>query len=154
MKSLTAILLGGVLLFGGTLAAQPVSLSETLQSMSRPGASSPALSAQLVGEMLSLAPKDRKPSRGAVAGFANEFTAALIGKNLNSIQRGALYRCITELLSGSGTNFQPAGALRETLASIGIGAPAQSIVTRFIAVGEEVRGPDDLPEKPPLRRAR
>jgi hypothetical protein len=120
--------------------------------MAQAGASAAALSAELVDEMLSLAPKDRQPSRGAVAGFANEFTAALIGKNLNGIQVSALYRCITELLSGSGTNLQPAGALRETLASIGIGAHAQSIVTRFIEVGEEVRGPDDVPETPPLRR--
>jgi|SRR5579871_89836 len=150
MKNLLSL----VLLFAPALSAQSASLSETLQSMSRVGASSPALSAQLVDEMLSLAPKGRKPSRGTVAGFANQFTAALIGRNLNSIQLGALNRCITELLSGAGTNLQPAGTLRETLASIGIGASAQSIVTRFIEVGEEVRGPDDVPERPPLRRAR
>jgi hypothetical protein len=147
------VLLGSVLV--AQPASSPVNLSETLQAMTRVGASSAPLSAQLVNDMLSLAPKDRQPSRGAVAGFANAFTAALIGKNMTGIQQSALQRCIMEMLGGSGTNFKPAGDLRKTLASIGVGAAAiQSITTRFVDVGEEVRGPDDLPEKPPFPRPR
>lgn len=145
-----------VLLLSGTLAAQPAArsngINETLKAMTRAAASSAALSAQLVDEMLAMAPKDRQPSRGAIAGFANVFTTALMGKDLTRAQISALQRSITELLSGAGTNFKPAGTLRETLTSIGVGVPIQSIITRFVAMGEEVRGPDDVPEQPPLRR--
>jgi hypothetical protein len=145
-----------VLLLTGALAAQPAApsnnINDTLKTITRAGASSASLSAQLVEEMMSMAPQDRQPSRGALAGFANAFTAALMGKDLTSAQISALQRSITEILSGVGTNLKPAGTLRETLTSIGVGVPIQSIITRFVAMGEEVRGPDDIREEPPLRR--
>jgi hypothetical protein len=145
-----------VVLFTSALAAQPATpannIIDTLKAITRAGASSVSLSAQLVDEMMSMAPQDRQPSRGALAGFANVFTAALMGKDLTSAQISALQRSIAELLSGSGTNLKPAGVLRETLTSIGVGVPIQSIITRFVAMGEEVRGPDDIREQPPLPR--
>jgi hypothetical protein len=142
-----------VFLLSGALAAQsaePVSrLNGTLHAMARPGASSVSLSAQLVDEMISLAPGDRQPSRGALAGFANEFTAALIGKDLTDNRVTTLQRCIADVLSGSGTNLKPAKLLRDTLTAIGVATSRiPSIITRFIAVGEEVRGPDDTPVAP------
>jgi hypothetical protein len=139
-----------VLLLSGALAAQssaPLSkLTETLRAMARPGASSVALSAQLVDEMMSLAPSDSQPSRGALAGFANEFISALIGKDLTDARVTTLQRCIADVLSGSGTNAKPAKLLRDTLSAMGVAASSiPNIITRFIAVGEEVRGPDDTP---------
>jgi hypothetical protein len=140
-----------LLLLSGPLAAQTAplnKLNETLHALARPGASSVSLSAQLVDEMMSLAPSDQQPSRGALAGFANEFTAALIGKDLNDARVTTLQRCIADVLSGSGSNSKPAKVLRDTLAAIGVAAPRiPSIMTRFIAVGEEVRGTDDTPVK-------
>ncbi len=142
-----------LLLMGGALAAQAplplAKLNETLQAIARPGASSVSLSAELVDEMLSLAPSDRQPSRGALAGFANQFTAALIGKDLTDVRVAMLQRCIADVLSGSGTNLKPAKVLRDTLTAVGVGtAKIPNIITRFIAVGEEVRGPDDTPVTP------
>src|ERR1700690_1751723 len=106
-----------VLLLTTALAAQPAApannINDTLKAITRTGAPSASLSAQLVDEMMSMAPQDRQPSRGALAGFANAFTAALMGKDLTSAQISELQRSITELLSGSGTNFKPAGTLRE-----------------------------------------
>jgi hypothetical protein len=138
------------LLLGSPLMAQPAAalanLNETLHAMARPGAASAPLSARLVDEMLSLAPSDRQPSRGALAGFANVFTAALLGKDLTEARVATFERCIADVLSGSGTNLKPAKLLRDTLTAIGISEPrTQSIITRFIEVGEEVRGPDDSP---------
>jgi hypothetical protein len=137
-----------VLLLSGALTAQPSTplskLNETLRAMARPGASSVSLSAQMVDEMMSLAPSDSQPSRGALAGFASEFTAALIGKNLTEGTVTTLQRCIADVLSGSGTNLKPAKLLRDTLTAMGV-ARIPNIITRFIAVGEEVRGPDDTP---------
>ena len=142
-----------VLLIGGALAAQPAAplskLNETLHALARPGASSVSLSAQLVDEMMSLAPSDSQPSRGALAGFANDFTAAMIGKDLTDTRVTTLQRCIADLLSGSGTNSKPAKLLRDELTAISVATSRiPSIITRFIAVGEEVRGPDDTPVTP------
>jgi hypothetical protein len=142
-----------LLLLSGSLAAQPAAplnkLDETLHALARPGAASVSLSAQLVDEMMALAPGDSQPSRCALAGFANEFTAALIGKDLTEATVTTLQRCIADVLSGSGTNSKPAKLLRDTLAAIGVATSRiPSIITRFIAVGEEVRGPDDTPVRP------
>jgi hypothetical protein len=139
-----------LLLLGCTLAAQPATpmskLNETLRALARPGASSISLSAELVDEMMSLAPSDSRPARGVLAGFANGFTAALIGKDLNDARVTTLQRCIADMLSGSGTNLKPKKLLRDTLTAIGVATSRiPNIVTRFIAVGEEVRGPDDTP---------
>jgi hypothetical protein len=139
-----------IVLLSHTLTAQTAAptakLNETLRGLARPGASSVTLSAQLVDEMTSLAPADRQPSRGALAGFANVFVAALIGKDLTEARITTLQVCITEILSGDGTNFKPAKLLRDTLTAVGVpDTRTQSIITRFIAVGEEIRGPDDSP---------
>ena len=111
-----------VLLISGAVAAQPSAplnqLNETLRAMARPGASSVSLSAQLVDEMMSLAPSDSQPSRGALAGFANDFTAALIGKDLTDARVTTLQRCVADVLSGSGTNEKPAKLLRDTLTAM------------------------------------
>lgn len=143
----------GFLLLSVALIAQPsaplTKLNETLRAMARPGASSVTLSAQLVDEMMQLAPGDRQPSRGALAGFANEFTSALIGKDLAEARVTTLQRCIADVVSGSGTNSKPAKLLRDTLTAIGVASSRiPGIMTRFIAVGEEVRGPDDTPVVP------
>ncbi len=143
------------LLLSGTLAAQPAAplskLNETLHAMARAGASSVSLSAQLVDEMMSLAPSDSQPSRGALAGFANDSTTALIGKYLNDSRVTTLQRCIADVLSGSGTNSKPAKLLRDTLTAMGVATSRiPSYHYTFLSPsGEEVRGPGRYSGVPP-----
>lgn len=128
-----------------SLAQSPTQrMTRTLGSMGDAKASAATLTAQLIDEMTQLAPADRRPARGTLAGFANEFVASLIGKDLTAMQRAALERAIVDMLGGAGTNYKPAGVLRQMLEAAGAsGARTQRIVTGFIAIGEEVRGPDD-----------
>src|SRR5690348_2663713 len=138
MKLAAAFLLACAALAGQTL-------DRTLAAMQDAKASSATLSAQLIDEMARMAPADRRPTRGTLAGFANEFTAALMGKDLTRLQRTTLQLAITDLVAGSGANYKPAGILREVLEAAGVGASrTQRIVTSFIAIGEEIRGPDDI----------
>jgi hypothetical protein len=56
-----------------------------------------------------------------------------------------LERSIDDVLRRSGATFTSASHLRETLATLGVGALKTQVITkRVIAIGEEVRGPDDL----------
>ena len=105
-----------------------------------------SLSYQLADEMMSLAESDRHPSQSAVASFADEFTNALLGKNMTDAEALMLEDSIDAVLRGTGATFRSAIRLRETLATLGVDASKLLIITkRFIAIGEEVRGPDDLP---------
>jgi hypothetical protein len=63
-----------------------------------------------------------------------------------------LRRSIADVLLSSGATFIPASRLRETLTAKGIdSSKTQEIVKRYIAIGEEVRGPDDLHVLPRLK---
>jgi hypothetical protein len=124
-------------------------LGATIAALNDARASSAGLSAQLVDELTALSPEGSQPTRGVLAGFANEFTPALIGKGLTSLQRNALQRAITEMLQPSGTSFRPADALRAVLVAAGVRAQrTQHVVTDFIAIGEDLRGPDDIGIRP------
>jgi hypothetical protein len=93
-----------------------------------------------------MADSEQQPSRTTVASFAEELTSALIGRGLTNSQVMMLEQSIDEVLRSSGATFTSASRLRETLAAIGVDASKLRIITKgFIAIGEEVRGPDDLP---------
>jgi ABC-type lipoprotein release transport system permease subunit len=95
--------------------------------------------------MMELPSSDRQPSRSTVVRFVDEFTGVLIGKDLKN-QVGVLQQSICEVLSGSTTNFKSASRFREALTVLGIDSMGkQTLTTRFMAIGEEVRGPDDSP---------
>lgn len=143
-------LMGGIALLCAGLSAQTASnLGATLAALNNPKASVAVLTQQLVNEMTAMSPADRKPARGTLAGFASDFTAALLGKDLTAAQRNTLQTSIAKMLSGDGTNSKPAGLLREILVAAGAGAArTHRIVTDFIAIGEQVRGPDDAPILP------
>ena len=56
-----------------------------------------------------------------------------------------LERSIDDVLRSTGATFASATHFRETLATLGVEASKLQVITkRFIAIGEEVRGPDDL----------
>jgi hypothetical protein len=137
-------LLGCVLLAGAALSAQ--SLESTLLALKDSSAPRKTLSNRLVDEMMALAKRDQSPSRAAVQRFSEDLSSALIGRDITKIRAAALRQAISEVLSGKGSTFVPASTLREVLTSCGIDAvTVQGIVRRFIDIGQEVRGPDDLP---------
>ena len=120
-------------------------LNTTLTALQNVSADRVILTRQLVDAMMALGEGNRRPSRPTVEGFVDEFISALIGKFTNT-QLAMLQRPITEVLRGSTTNLDSASHLRESLASVHINySRTQAITKRFLAIGEEVRGPDDSP---------
>ena len=152
------------LLLSGVMAAQPLRtdrdmaanlnhLSGILQALKDFRESSPSLSNQLVGVMMAMADPSHAPSLPAVAAFADALTSALTGKNLTTANVLVLRRSIADVLRSSGATFIPASLLRERLSANGAdSSKTQEIITRYIAIGEEVRGPDDLHVLPRLKR--
>jgi mannitol-specific phosphotransferase system IIBC component len=137
-------LLGLMLLAGSVLSAQ--SIESTLLALKDASASRKILSKQLVNEMMALTRRDQSPSEASVQRFSEDLTGALVGKDVTKIRAEALRKAIFDVLSGKGSTFMPASSMRETLASCGIDdRTVQRIVRRFIDIGQEVRGPDDVP---------
>lgn len=136
-------LFGIVLLLGVGLTAQTKSVQSILLALKDPGAPRKALSDQLVNKMMALAKRD--VSRPMVERFSEDFTGALLGRDITTVRASVLQKAIVDLMSGKGSNFEPATKLRDTLTSCGISdATVQLLVGRFIDIGQEIRGPDDL----------
>jgi hypothetical protein len=137
-------LLGCVLLLSATLAGQ--SIRSALLALKDTVPSRKVLSDQLVDEMMAVAKGDRSPSRSTVQRFCEDFTSALAGKDMTAIRAQELEKAITDVMSGSGSTFRPAGHLHDTLVGFRIeDRTIQRIVDRFREIGQEIRGPDDLP---------
>lgn len=135
---------GCVLLLGAGLAAQD--MQSTLLALKDPGAGRSALSKRLTEEMMAQAKRNQAPSRASVERFSQDLTAALLGRDITSIRATALRLAIAGVLRGSGSTFLPATSLRQTLTSCGVEERTiNAIVQRFIDIGQEVRGPDDMP---------
>jgi|SRR5579862_3685078 len=129
-------------------------LDPILGAMQDAKASRVAISQQLTDAILSLAPRDRLPSRPTVAAFADEMAGSLIGKNLGDGGVLVLRRAITDVLNPAGATIAKASSLRKELGSLGIDAEkAHAISSRYVKIGEEVRGPDDIPVQPQPRQA-
>ncbi len=140
-------LLGCVLLLGTGLAAQ--NLQSTLLALKDSHAARKTLSKQLVDEMMAQAKPHQSPSRASVQRFCEDLTTALIGRDITTVRAKVLRQAIVDVMGGKGSTFLPASSLRETLTGCGIEEPTvQAIVQRFIDIGQEVRGPDDLPVQP------
>jgi hypothetical protein len=126
-------------------------LRSTLLALKEAGASRPALSRQFAEELMSLAEKDYKPSSTAVENFSDQLSKALLGKHMTDAQVLLLEQSIREVLRSTGATFTSATSFRQTLLAAGVDpAAAQVVTTRFIEIGEEVRGPDDLHVEPVL----
>jgi hypothetical protein len=136
-------LLGIVLLLGVESAAQTKSVQSILLALKDSNAPRKALSDQLVDRMMALAKRD--VNRPMVERFSEDFTGALLGRDITTVRASLMQKAIIDLLSGKGSNFEPASKLRDAMTSCGISAPTvQQIVDRFIDIGQEIRGPDDL----------
>jgi len=144
----------GLLLFAFSLSAQsprnpanaPSKLDALLMQLQTSSVDRVRVSQQLSGEMLSLAEQDRQPSRATVKRFADLFTGALTGRRLTENQIILIRASLTDMLTGSKPNLATASSLRETLTALHLDASsAQAVTKSFLAIGEEVRGPDDSP---------
>jgi hypothetical protein len=142
-----------VLLFGVIGTAQTAkSIQSIFLALKDSKTPRKVLSDQLTDEMMALAKQDSsRPSRAAVERFSDDLITALMGKDITTVRASVLQRAVSDLLTGKGSTFEPATKLRTTLTSCGINEPTtQAIVGRFIDIGQEVRGPDDVGvQKPP-----
>jgi hypothetical protein len=147
-RALCCLLLAGLSAFGQSTSTDQAaaSLDSILVAARKPGASRAALSQQLADVILSLGQRDHQPSPGTVVAFTDELVGALLGKNLKwTAPRQWLLGPILEILSTSGANFTKASRLGDALKRLGVDASkTHRIITLFIKIGEEVRGPDDL----------
>lgn len=143
-----------LLLFGVSVDAQPTvtdkgggNLGSILRALrTSPVAARTSIAERLTREIMALASADRKPSSAVVSDFAGDFTEALIGKALTNSQVSALESSITNLSRGLTATFSSAEHLRQQLEAIQIdGSRITIIIKRFVAIGEQIRGPDDQP---------
>jgi hypothetical protein len=142
------------LALAAALVAQqpPTRLSRTLQKLNDPGQTQASLTQQLTDDIMSLANKDHQPSLGAVSGFTSQLVAALIHRDLTTLQLQGLEQSITEILQPTGSTARSATRLRDILRGKSVEHP-EVVTKRFIEVAEEVRGPDDSPAAPqPFRK--
>ena len=153
MKSAICFVLLSGLMTAQPLSLNPDTLSGVLKALKDNRQYSPTLNNQLVGAMMAMADLGHPPSRPVVAAFADALTSGLAGKNLTTAHVAAVRRCIADVLLGSGATFIPASRLRETLTANGVdSSKTQEIVKRYIAIGEEVRGPDDMRTQPRVKK--
>lgn len=138
-------LFGCILLVSGWLLAQSQNMQATLLELKDARASKSALSNRLTNQIMAQAKRDQTPSRPTVQRFSSDLVSALAGKDITTIRAAVLQKAIADVLRGNGSTFLPASNLRDTLASCGVEEPtAQAIVKRFIEIGQQVRGPDDM----------
>lgn len=149
----------GLLVLSSALLAQDVAftnLGSTLAGIGKGDASRARLSQKLADDMFAVASRDHQPTSVLVTGFAEELTAALYGKTLSNRSLRELQESIRDVLRGPGATFHSAATLRQVLTRASADeTKAQLITRRFMAIGEELRGPDDVIIKTPenfLRR--
>ena len=132
-------------LFASCVCAQTASLKTALYALTLPDGDRTFVTKQLANAMMPFARPDRQPSRQSVEDFATEFARSMIRKELTIVQVRSLENAITEMMRGSVPNYTSTGHLRDTLSSLHVDSvDTITITTRFLAIGEEVRGPDDL----------
>ena len=141
MKSVLTVFV----LLASCLCAQTVSLKTALYVLTSSDADRTAVTKQLADAIMPSARSNRQPARYSVEAFATELARSMIGKGLTIVQAGSLENAITEMMRGSVPNYTSTGHLRDALSAIHIdSADTRAITTRFLAIGEDVRGPDDL----------
>jgi hypothetical protein len=140
-------------LLAATLFAQSGNKLES-DLLSLNGAPTAAVNQQLVNDILSLAETNPQPSRRVVLDFVDELTRALAGKKLAAENLSQLAVAILDVLHSDSVTTSKYGAMmeraRQTLIAMGVAAPvAQRVVNRLMILGQQVRGPEDLPVASP-----
>ena len=131
------------------LAADPRRLHATLLRLADLKAPRAELVEQLADEMLAIAPTDRAPALGTLRAFAGSLVDGLRGRMIYPFSLQTIEAAIGDILKPSGSTMTPASRMREALSRVtGDAAETDAIILRMVKVGEEVRGPDDLPILP------
>jgi hypothetical protein len=148
MRSILCSLVFAAGLLGQTAGDDKVAignLASTLVGIGKAHASRAHLSQRLADDMFEFAKRDHEPQRTVVVRFTEEFTAALYGKELSTRSVGVLQQSIRDLMRGTTATFAAAAALRQILTQAGVESTKAQLVTRnFMAIGEEIKGPDDV----------
>ena len=120
-------------------------LTSTLIGIGKKDASLTYMSHKLADDIWALADPDHETARVRVEKFADELTTALYGKKLPDRSVTVLQQSIREVIRGSSPTFPSAANVRQILTAAGVEELKVQVVTRsFMAIGEEIRGPDDL----------
>jgi hypothetical protein len=120
-------------------------LTATLAGIGKADASRARLSQRLADDMFAFADRDHEPPRNVVVEFTDELTAALYGKELSARSVNVLQLSIRDVMRGSSATFASAASLRQVLSQAGVDpTKAQLVTRRFMSIGEEIKGPDDL----------
>ena len=144
------------LLLASTLFAQSGNkLESDLLALS--GAPTAAVNQQLTSDILSLAETTPQPSRRVINDFVDELTRALAGQKLASDMIAQLSIGITGVLHSDGVTtskyHESLDRAHKALLAMSVPAPAaQRVVNRLMILGQEVRGPEDPPISPELRK--
>ena len=139
-----------ILLAGVSLTAQnspdAARLSPVLsKALTSAGRTDDAVSQSLASTMMSLTTGEHRPAR-QVDALVNAMRGVMAGREVSESQARALSQCIVNVLRGQGSNLTLAAQVRQELTVLRVGDQRTDlIVKRFIALGETVRGPDDLP---------
>ena len=106
-----------------------------------------SVSQSLAGRMISIAPLEHWAGRQQMDALISALRGVMAGREISDAQLTVLSQCIVNVLRGQGgSNFALAAEIRQELTTLGIGDQRSDlIVRRFVALGETVRGPDDMP---------
>jgi hypothetical protein len=113
---------------------------------------------QLADDILSLAETDAQPSRRVVLDFTNDLALALVVRHRTPATIAQLSQGILGVLHSDGVpTLQYRASLdrvHKSLLAMGVPGPqAQHLVDRLKILGQQVRGPEDLPVDFPARKA-
>lgn len=133
------------LLFATCLLAQTASLETSLNALQDPKVDRTAVTKQIVDAMMSRADLRRPPARKTVEELADTLTSALIGVPFLKSELPAIQSSLILLIGGTKSNLYTSTMFRDALERLQVNHTAvRELITRFLAVGEEIRGPDDF----------
>ena len=148
----------GVPLLAASLFAQSGNKLEA-DLLALGGAPTGAVNQQLVNDILSLTETNPQPSRRVVLDFVDELTRALAGQKLAAEPVAQLSAAILDVLHSDGVPTSKYRAMvenaRRALISMGVAMPvAQRVIGRLTILGQQVRGPEDLPVAAPASKSK
>ncbi|HEY1760461.1 MAG TPA: hypothetical protein VGG72_34120 [Bryobacteraceae bacterium] len=111
-----------------------------------------AATQQVTYDIMAMAEKDALPSRQAVSDLSEELTKALAGKQMTAEKTKAVTDAIQEVLQSSGAASYRFHAsvdrFRDSLIALDATAvEAKAAAGRLLILGQDVRGPEDIPAK-------
>jgi hypothetical protein len=113
--------------------------------------------AQVVHHLLSLSEKTHEPSGLTVTFFANDLTKAMAQRQLRNADVTPLVNEIDAIFKSAGTStvgfLDHIAAFKTAMISLGVSAGDAAKASRELeAIGRQVRGPEDTPVDPIIRR--